>query len=114
MVRVLLVEDHDGIHRMLCDALVHQGHQADCVKTKVEAELALASNVYALVIANVVLPDGSGTDIARLAEERGARTLLLTGYPDESQALQVQKIAHLQKPFSMEAFEKMVRDRLGA
>jgi DNA-binding response OmpR family regulator len=114
MARVLLVEDHDGIHRMLCDALVHQGHQADCVKTKAEAEQALASNPYALVIANIVLPDGSGSDIAHVAEQRGARTILMTGHPDESQALHVQEIAHLQKPFSLDDFEKMVRDRLGA
>ena len=114
MARVLLIEDQDIVNRMLCDALRHQGHQADCVKTKAEAERALASTSYTLIIANVVLPDGSGRDVARIAEDKGAKTLLMTGHPDEAQALEIQKITHLRKPFGIADFEKMVRDRLGA
>src|SRR5689334_2519310 len=38
MARILLVEDHDLVHRYLCDAILAAGHQAACVKTKDEAE----------------------------------------------------------------------------
>ena len=33
MEAVLLVEDHDEVHRVLCDLIKHAGHKTDCVKT---------------------------------------------------------------------------------
>jgi hypothetical protein len=42
MGAVLLVEDHDEVHRVLCDLIKHAGHKTDCVKTIGEALALLA------------------------------------------------------------------------
>ena len=64
MTKVLLVEDHDLVHRFLCDVIKQAQHQADCVKTCVEALAALMPGSHCLAIVDVVLPDGTGYDIA--------------------------------------------------
>jgi CheY-like chemotaxis protein len=56
MARILLIEDHEIIRRMLCDSLKDLGHRADCVQTKAEAEQALATRIYALVIQTSCCP----------------------------------------------------------
>jgi DNA-binding response OmpR family regulator len=109
MARILLVEDHDIVHRMLCDAIIFEGHEADCVKTCREAEEALAHHQYALVICDVLLPDGSGRDVAAKAADRGAKALLITGHPQEAQALLVSGITHLMKPFSLKSFVALIQ-----
>ncbi len=100
------------LHRLLCDVIRDAGHEADCVKTKGEAEALLAPDSYALVIANVILPDGKGHDVAALADQLGINTVLMSGHPDEIQAMIFSNIVHLAKPFSIPEFEQLLRQRL--
>jgi CheY-like chemotaxis protein len=81
MGRVLLVEDHDGVHRVLCNLIEETGHEAECVKTKREALARLAPASHHLVIADVRLPDGLGHAVAERAAELGIKTVLMTGTP---------------------------------
>ena len=67
-----------------------------------------------MVIANVLLPDGTGHEIASRAADLGIKTVLMTGHPDEAQALLVSNVTHLLKPFSIDDFETMIRRYLGA
>ena len=66
------------------------------------------------MIADVGLPDGSGTDVAKVAADRGAKTVLMTGHPDEAEVCVIRKIAHLRKPFSLEEFAKVIEEHVGA
>ena len=114
MARILLVEDYDLVRNILFDAIIETGHSAQCCTTKEEAEASLAAGPYDLVICNIRLPDGSGVDIAAKAADHGIRTVLMTGHPDEIQALLISGIAHLKKPFRLEEFVQLIEDRLGA
>jgi two-component system OmpR family response regulator len=114
MARVLLIEDYDLVRNILCDAIRETGHTANCLTTKAEAEAALAAGPYDLVICNIRLPDGSGVDIAAMAADRGISSVLMTGHPDEIQALLISGIAHLKKPFRLEEFTRLIEERLGA
>lgn len=114
MARILLVEDYDLVRHILCDAIAESGHRAHCVITKEEAEASLAAGPYDLVICNIRLPDGSGIDVAGKAADRGIHTVLMTGHPDEIQALVISGIAHLKKPFRLDEFVQLIEDRLGA
>jgi DNA-binding NtrC family response regulator len=110
----LLIEDYEIVLRYLCDAVQTVGHTAHCVKTKAEAEAALSSGGFDLVICNVLLPDGSGTDVAARAADMGIKTILMTGHPDSITALTIDDIAHLRKPFRLEDLMKLIQDNLGA
>lgn len=113
MARVLLVEDDDGLHRFLRDVLRDEGYTADCVRTKAEAAAALQASAYDLVVANVVLPDGSGHDVALLASAAGTKTLLMSGHPDEIAGLAASGVEHLRKPFRVSDFINMLKRHLG-
>ena len=105
MARVLLVEDHELVHRMLCDAIVAAGHTADCVRTRAETLAAIATRGYELLVCDLVLPDGSGHDLVMAAGQYGMKILLMTGHPDEAKALRAQGIPCLLKPFRLEEFK---------
>ena len=112
MARILLVEDHDQVNRLLCDVIRHAGHKANCVKTKAEALAALTASRYELVIADLRLPDGSGYEVVQAATELGAKSIIMSGHPDELQALRIKRVAHLAKPFSIDEFEKTISQHL--
>jgi DNA-binding response OmpR family regulator len=102
MARILVVEDHDHVLPVLCDALRGAGHHTDCVSTEAEGEAALRNNRYDLLISNIELPDGSGRYLAEEAAKHSIKTLLLIGSPDEAQTLHIRGVTVLVKPFTLE------------
>jgi two-component system, cell cycle response regulator CpdR len=112
MGRILLVEDHDQLHRLLCDVIAHAGHEADCVKTQAEALELLAPASHHLVVADVILPDGNGHSIAERAADLGIKSILMSGHPDELQALAIQQVIHLAKPFAIREFEQVLEEHV--
>lgn len=86
-LRVLLVEDDPGVRRALSAVLRRAGHdvlEADTIATARKLLDGGELRVDA-VITDVVLPDGSGPELAsRLCEESGApAVVVMTGYADE-------------------------------
>jgi DNA-binding NtrC family response regulator len=112
MARILLVEDHDLVHRYLCDAILAAGHEAACVKTKTEAERELASGDFDLVVCDVRLPDGSGHELAVSTAELGIKAVVITGHPETVYQLASAGIAHLSKPFRILDFMKLIEEGL--
>lgn len=70
-----------------------------------EAAKLIAANDYDLLITDLLLEDGLGTDLIRLFEEKrdGARSLLVTGSPEEISPDQ-RPDACFKKPFNLEEF----------
>jgi len=112
MARLLFVEDHPDVHDFICELLKEHGHETDCVWTKTDAEEALRTNEYDLVISNMGLPDGSGYDVAMAARERGTYTLLITGDPAESEKLAGSGFECLPKPFLAPELIRIVEHHL--
>src|SRR5579862_9501329 len=112
MAEVLLVEDHELTHRVLCDVVHDAGHSVCCVKTKRAAERRLASARYDLLVADVLLPDGSGYELAEKARRTGIRSLLITGHPEEALRMQAIGVRHLRKPFGISDFLETINDVL--
>jgi len=112
MGHVLLVEDDRDVHRVLCEALNRAGHDADGVYTKGDAEIALRTKEYHLVIADVRLPDGTGHEVARNAAEAGIRTLLISAYPGELAIHRMVGVEFLAKPFRLERLIAAVNRRM--
>ena len=114
MAHILLVEDYESVRDLLCEAIADMGHTADRASTKGDADALMGPCSHALVVTSVVLPDGSGHDLASKAVELGMKAVLMSGHPSELQAMQVAEIAHLQKPFHLDEFRQAIQDHLGA
>jgi DNA-binding response OmpR family regulator len=69
-VRILVVEDDRRLSDVLSDALRSAGHEVDAVGSCREARERYRQGGYSLAIFDVMLPDGTGTDLTR--ELRGS------------------------------------------
>lgn len=78
--RILLIEDEATSRELLTYILTGEGYAVDAVETAAAAIASLESTHYAVVIADWVLPDGNGIDLADRARELGAKTLIVSGY----------------------------------
>lgn len=80
MEPILVVDDEPGMLRLVKAALAHLRREVQTVSTFREAEAALVRRP-ALLITDVVLPDGDGYDLAERAADRypGLPVLIITG-----------------------------------
>jgi DNA-binding NtrC family response regulator len=97
--KILLVEDDDLVRQVVRATLEDAGHDVTDARRFDEAEPAVVSGEYDLLISDVRLPGGSGIDLAAHAKARGRKVILITGYADVRELLEVQKVPHLAKPF---------------
>jgi DNA-binding response OmpR family regulator len=77
--RILLVEDEATTREIITDLLRGEGYQVDSVATAGAASTCLQAIEYALVVADWVLPDGDGVDVADAAAQLGSKTLVVSG-----------------------------------
>jgi len=78
--RILLVEDEPTTREILSEVLRGEGYGVDSVATAGAATTCLGAISYALVIADWVLPDGDGIDVADAAAQLGCKTVVISGY----------------------------------
>jgi DNA-binding response OmpR family regulator len=78
--RILLVDDDDDVRELLALVLRGEGYSVDVAPSTARALVSIISCEYSLVIADWRLPDGDGTVIATFAEQRGAKTVVMSGY----------------------------------
>lgn len=76
-VRLLLVEDDGMIGESLEEGLRAEGYAVDWVRTGGNAELALATGVYDLILLDLGLPEKSGLDVLRQYRRRGGESPVL-------------------------------------
>ena len=62
--KILVVEDQAEYHKLIQMALTYK-YKIDIATTLAEARTHLQSNAYALILLDVLLPDGSGLDLCR-------------------------------------------------
>jgi len=111
-MRILLVDDHADTLRALSRLLRKLEHNvltADSVRT---ALASAAENKFDLVISDVGLPDGTGTDLMReLLKLQSIRGIALTGYGSESDLRETREAgfsAHLTKPINFTALRAAI------
>src|SRR4051812_32691189 len=80
MPRILLVEDDGGVRVLMEHVLIGGGYEVDPAATIEAARTLIGRKRYDLVLADGVLPDGSGLVIAEEAERRGIRAIIVTAY----------------------------------
>ncbi|KGN33243.1 transcriptional regulator [Knoellia sinensis KCTC 19936] len=111
-MRLLIIEDEEGLASALRIGLVREGYAVDAATTRREAIDKLALTAYDVVLLDLNLPDGSGFDIAAglrsgsLPTPSGedVRILMLTArgsLPDRVRGLDVGADDYLVKPFAL-------------
>lgn len=105
-MRILLIEDDDGLGSALGDHLAAGGHAADWFTTLAEASAAAATVAYDLILLDLMLPDGRGITFLRALRGSGAATpvIILTAQDhlsDRIEGLNAGADDYLVKPFDL-------------
>ena len=111
--RILLVEDEATTREILTDVLRGEGYDVHSVATAGAAITCLESILYSLVVADWVLPDGDGTDIADTAAQLGSKTLIVTGHLSDLPAGVADRHELLSKRLGYPAIVAAVRRAIG-
>jgi DNA-binding response OmpR family regulator len=111
-VRLLVVEDEEGLVSALRSGLGRAGYAVDAAATGAEATEKLATTAYDLAILDITLPDTNGLDLCRairrgeteVASGRDLRVLMLTArasLADRVRGLDEGADDYLTKPFAL-------------
>lgn len=76
-MRILLVEDEKRMAQALCEILRLEKYEVDHCENGPEGLTAAKSDIYDLIILDVMLPGMNGFEIARQARRAGIRTPIL-------------------------------------
>jgi two-component system, OmpR family, KDP operon response regulator KdpE len=116
MSRVLVVDDEPQILRALRTSLRAAGYDVETAETADEALTLLAANPPDAVVLDLVLPDGSGTEICReLRTWSSAPVIVLSVVGDESEkvaALDAGADDYVTKPFGIDELLARLRAAL--
>ena len=113
-MRILLAEDDKIIADGLCRSLRQAGYAIDCADNGLDADTALMTNVYDMVILDLGLPRLPGLDVLRRLRARQSATpvLILTaldGIDDRVKGLDLGADDYMAKPFELAELEARVR-----
>jgi CheY-like chemotaxis protein/anti-sigma regulatory factor (Ser/Thr protein kinase) len=119
-LRILLVEDHEGVAKACRRLLMSHGHSVVCVPGVAAATQAAQDTTFDVVICDLSLPDGSGIEVLSRLKERFARVGKAGALPaiaisgsvydeDVARTRQAGFVAHLAKPFDEEGLMNAVQ-----
>ncbi len=113
-LRLLLVEDHVSTLQTISRLLRRDGHHVVTATTMAAALAAAAADPFDLVISDLGLPDGSGTELMeKLRDEYGLQGIALSGYGMEEDLIRSRAAGffmHLVKPVSMAELRRVIAD----
>jgi two-component system response regulator TctD len=111
---LLLVEDTEDVAEAIAASFARRGDAIDCVDTVEAACDTLAVNDYEVIILDIALPDGEGTEVLRSLRRQRKPTpvLMLTArmaVEDRVAALDIGADDYLVKPFDLRELQARVR-----
>ena len=122
-LRILLVEDHEGVAKACRRLLMSHGHFVVCVPTVAGATEVAERATFDVVICDLSLPDGSGIEVLSRLRSRFTRVgkagelpaIAISGSvyeEDIARTLQAGFAAHLAKPFDEDGLINAVRSAM--
>jgi DNA-binding NtrC family response regulator len=114
---ILVIDDDEGIRKVVAEALKSEGYLVDIARNGKEAIEKSQTNFYNLALIDIRLPDMEGTKLLTSMKETTPEMIkvILTGYPELQNAIDaVNKGAHgyLVKPVNMDELLRTVEQHL--
>ena len=94
MALILVVEDERSIRQALSFELLDEGYTVHCASGIQEAVSALKAFQYDLIISDIFMDDGQGTQLMDLARKLNKKIpfIIISAYPDSDLAVRVKEI----------------------
>jgi CheY-like chemotaxis protein len=116
---ILLAEDEEDVRTLLCELLESHGHRV--LEANSPAQALVVSAAYRghidLLLTDVVMPGGTGRDLARelMGRRPDMRVLYISGYPEHGAPARVleQGVPFLSKPFTRDLLLAKLAEILG-
>ena len=105
-IRVLVVDDEEGIRTLIQTILRRAGHQADLAESALSAQEMLAAKEYDVVVSDIQMPGLSGLELLKNLQRSipDVPVILITGYPSVETATEAVRassaVDYLSKPIS--------------
>ncbi len=117
MSKILVVDDEPKSVKLLRLRLEEMGHQLSSAGALEEAKHKLSSELFDLLITDVRLPDGLGTELVTFGKNQNSSmpVIVITAYgtiQDAVEAMQAGAADFVQKPFELEAMAMLVKRAL--
>lgn len=114
--RILIVEDDEGISRLLCLELQHEGYRVESVADGREALDLMNEKRYDLILLDVMLPSLNGIEVLRrFRQNSDVPVIILTARDsvmDKVAGLDIGANDYMTKPFAIEELLARVRANL--
>ena len=117
--RILVVDDEEGIRKLVSTILVKSGHVVDVTGDSVDAFEKLGSNTYDVIICDIRIPGMSGMEVYKLTleahPELTGKFIFITGDTSDETTrvfLEKNKLTYVTKPFDKNNLMKKVQELL--
>ena len=115
--RILLVEDHADTREVLSRLLAGLGFVVTTAGSVKEAVEAAGRQEFDLLLSDIGLPDGSGTDVMRhVAARHGIKGIALSGFGQDEDLRRSRDAGfatHLTKPVNVQVLQQVIRTVAG-
>ncbi len=116
-MRILIVEDEVTLNKTLAEGLKEFGYQSDVAENLKDALYYLDIRNYDLILADWMLPDGSGLDLVTQVKQNSPKTvvIVLSARDDkesEIEALRAGSDDYIRKPFDFDVLVARIEARL--
>ena len=115
--RILVIDDDEGIRKVITTALNDESYITDTASNGKEAIEKSKTNAYNLAIIDIHLPDMEGTQLLSELKETTPkmRKIIVTGFPEVQNAITAVKKGandYITKPVKIDALINSIREQL--
>jgi DNA-binding NtrC family response regulator len=115
--RILVIDDNEGIRKVLKTILEDEGYSVDTAAHGKEAIRKSYGKFYNLALIDIKLPDMEGTKLLKRIKDTvpKMRKIILTGYPSIKNAIEAVNQgadAYIVKPFDMDKVLATIKEQL--
>ena len=112
-IKVLVVDDENGIRFLLSEVLMHSGFEVSLARDGQESLEKLENNHFDLVITDINMPRLDGVSMLKRMQRTGReeKIIIMTGNPSDQRLTDKdlpQVVTRLYKPFAMDKFLDVV------
>lgn len=115
--RILVIDDDEGIRKVLTEILTEKGYRVDSAETGREAIQKTNEKFYNMALIDIRLPDMSGVELLTKIKETKPkmRKIIITGYPtlqNAVEALNRGADAYIIKPLNIDETLTTIEEQL--